>query len=202
MKRIVLLLFLGILFHNLVDAQSKPGLLIGDFNKVGDFISLRPQKTFDLDLLKDSPKFVKIKLGEKDLVLTYKITGEGKGAIRYFEPLKNEWVDVFTVDCCAHATRANFWIFDGKSFKQKNDVLFFYTEIYSDSARTQAEKRRLQIAKFTVGNAFRKYDMTLNAKTAFPHKVIVSKWIMREQFGEIEDKYKEFSLEDKIVTGF
>lgn len=202
MKRNFIFLLLGLLFSGGLLAQTPVSLLIGDFNKVGDFISLRPSKNFEMDLLKDSPKFVKIKLGEKDLVLSYKITGEGKGAVRYFEPVKNEWVDVFTVDCCAQATRASFWIFDGKGFKQKNDVLFFYTEIFSDSAKTNAEKKRLQIAKFTVGNAFRKYDLTLNAKNKFSHKVIVSKWLMREQFGDIEDKYKEYSLEDKVVTGF
>jgi|GEM_PF-1839851 hypothetical protein len=202
MRRIFFLLILGTLVTVQSTAQQVPGLLVGDFNTVGDFISLKPLKTFDLNLTKDSPKFVKIKLGEKELVLTYKVTGEGKGAIRYFEPGKNEWVDIFTLDCCAHATKGTFWIFDGKGFKQKNSVLFFYTEIFSDSARTQAEKKRLQIARFTVGNAFRKYDMNLNPKNNFPHKIIVSKWMLREQFGDIEDKYKEVSLEEKAVSGF
>lgn len=202
MRKIIVLLILGIMISAGSAAQTAAGLLIGDFNKLGDFISLRPSKTFELDLLKDSPKFVKIKIGEKDLVLSYKVTGEGKGAIRQFDPLKNEWIDIFTVDCCSHATKASFWIFDGKGFKQKNDVLFFYSEIYSDSARTNVEKKRLQIVKFTVGTSFRKYDMTLNPKNKFPHKVIVSKWLLREQFGDIEDKYKEYSLEDKVVTGF
>lgn len=202
MRKIMMLLILGFLLITGIQAQTTGGLLIGDFNKVGDFISLHPAKTFELDLLKDSPKFVKIKLGEKDLVLTYKVTGEGKGAIRYFDPLKNEWVDMFTVDCCAQATKASFWIYNGKDFKQKNDMLFFYSEVYSDSARTKTEKKRLQIVKFTVGNSFRKYDMSMNAKNMYPHKVIVSKWLLREQFGDIEDKYKEYSLEDKVVIGF
>ncbi len=182
-------------------SQAQTGLLIGDYNKVGDFISARPNKTLSLDPTKESNKFLKIKLGQKELVFSYKMTGDNKGAVRYFDPVKNEWVDVFTVDCCAHATSAKLMVFDGKIFKYSNDILFFYTEVYSDSSFTQPEKKQLQIAKFQAGSSFRKYNMTLNPKNKFPHKVIASRWQMREQFGDLEDKYKEFSLEDKVDSG-
>ncbi|MCX6270682.1 MAG: hypothetical protein NTU44_05590 [Bacteroidetes bacterium] len=202
MNRKMMMVLMGMVLSAWAFAQNNTGLLIGDFNKVGDFVSLKPQKVFDIDLTKDLPKFTKLKLGEKDLVLSYKVTGTGKGAVRYFDPVKNEWVDVITVECCADRTKGRLQIFDGKAFKYKNDFLFFYSEIAAsvDSTRQTAEKKRLQIVKFLVGSSFRKYDINLNPQNHFAHKIIVSKWLIREQFGDIEDKYKEYSVEDKAVT--
>lgn len=202
MRTILILTILGIMFSGGSKAQTTSSLLVGDFNKVGDFVALHPHKIFDLDPEKDSPKFAKLRFSTKEMVLTYKVTGPGKGAIRYFDPQKTEWVDIFTIDCCTQASKASLWIFDGKGFKQKSDVLFFYTEVFYDSARTLVKEKHLQIIKFMIDASFRKYDLKLNAKNKFPHKVIVSKWLLREQFGEFEDKYKEYSLEEKVVTSY
>ncbi|HRY31793.1 MAG TPA: hypothetical protein P5531_02380 [Bacteroidales bacterium] len=194
--------FLMLLLPVFAAAQSSAGLAVGDYNKVGDFIALRAQKIIDLDVTRDNPKFLKLKLGQKEVVLSYKLTGENKGAVRQFDPLKNEWVDVFTVNCCANATRAKLMVYDGKAFKQSTDIVLFYTEIYSDTNLTQAEKKQLQIVRYLVGPSFKKYEMSLNPANKYPHKVIVSRWMIREHFGDYEDKYKEFSIEDKAVTSY
>ncbi len=202
MKKIALFIFIGITFSYVIKAQTNSSLLVGDFNKVGDFVALHPQKAFELDLARDYPKFSKIKLGQKELVLTYKVTGEKTGAIRYFDPKRNEWIDIIPVECCINSIKGSTWLFDGKVFKQKPDVLFLYTELYSDSARTVVQAKHLTIIKFEADASFRKYEMSLNAKNKFPHKVILSKWILREQTGDFEDKYKEYSIDSKMVTSF
>lgn len=202
MKRFILLLIVSTLISATSMAQTMTTLLIGDFNKTGDFVPLRTKKHYAVDLGTDIQKFTKVRISEKELLLSYKVIDTGKGAIRFFDQRKGEWVSIMTVNCCTLPSKAFFVIYDGKGFNQVSDVIAFYAELYSDTTYSQAVERHLQIIKFLPDASFRKYNMPLNAKNKFPHKVIVSKWMMREQFGDFEDKYKEYSLEEKVVSSY
>ena len=147
MKKTLLLLTCSLFLMWNAIAQKNTGLVIGDYNKTGDFIGIKPSKDFEFDLTKENLKFAKIKLGEKEMVISYKMTGSSSGAIRYFDNVKNEWVDLLTVDCCADRTIGKLMIFDAKYFKTKYDLLFFYTETSKEPGGTNAEKKQLQIVK-------------------------------------------------------
>ena len=202
MKRMLLLLCLLCLVVAGSMAQITNSLMIGDFNKTGDFVPLRTKKNYVVDLNIDNTKFTKVRIGEKELLLSYKVISAGKGAIRYFHAKREEWVNIMTVNCCTHPSKAYFLIYDGKPYNQVSDVIVFYTELYSDTSYTQARERHLQVIKFLPDASFRKYDVPLNAENKFPHKLIVSRWMMREQFGTFEDDFKEYSLEKRVVSSY
>ncbi len=175
-------------------SQSKTGLVVGDYNKQGDFVPLKPAKVFDFDLSKDNLKFADLKVGDKEITLNYKVSGSGKATIRFFDKNKNEWIDLFTLDCCAAQTKGSMMVYAAKAFKTNYDLLFFYTETSGDIPQKQ-----LQIVKFVFNTNFKKFNIPLNPKNEFSHKLLVSKWTIREQFGDDEEKFKEFSVDEKVV---
>jgi hypothetical protein len=202
MKKLTFLLILVSLLSTQTMAQRMSSLLIGDFNQNGDFVPMRTKKNYVVPLDIDNLKFTKLRISDKELMLSYKVISEGKGAIRFFNAKKGEWINIMTVNCCTQPSKAYFLIYDGKLFNQVSDVIVFYAESFTDTTYTEATERHLQIIKFLPDASFRKYDVPLNPKNKFPHKVIVARWNMREQFGEFEDKFKEYSLESRVVSSY
>jgi len=202
MKKLLLLLILGTLMSAPAMAQRMSSLLIGDFNQNGDFVPMRTKKNYVVPLGIDNLKFTKLRISDKEIMLSYKVIAEGKGAIRFFDPKKGEWINIMTVNCCTLPSKAYFLIYDGKLYNQVSDVIVFYAESFTDTTYTEATERHLQIIKFLPDASFRKYNVPLNPKNKFPHKVIVAKWTMREQFGEFEDNFKDYSLETKSVSSY
>jgi Tol biopolymer transport system component len=188
------ILFAGLIITLYANAQTNTGLVIGDYNKQGDFVPLKPAKVYEFDLSKENPKFADLKVGDKEITLNYKVSGSGKAAIRYFDKNKNEWIDLFNLDCCAAQSKGSLMVYSAKAFKTNYDVLFFYTETSGDNPA-----KLLQVVKFVFNTNFKKFNIPLNPKNEYSHKLLVSKWTIREQFGDDEERFKEYSIDEKVA---